>query len=231
MSTNTQGTREDVQPGKVLNLSRANVQDSEGRTVWGVYVVAVTEGTVHGVMIDTDDHRNGAVSARAGWYVGGWFSVTLDAAFSTPDGHVYVYDVMEVLGWPEGLATFLRQSSAHTCNAESTSTDLDTVRREARDEQRRADLAEFERWKEDATQTAHRYADNNNLCGEFDRCMEEIGLAPRERDYCGTVVVTVNLSATGRDADDAAEAMADNIREALPYHDVDSIRVEDVEVV
>lgn len=94
---------------------------------------------------------------------------------------------------------------------------------EALDQARREGAAEvqarWDRWAEDATETAHRYANNNNLCGEFDRCMEEIGLRPRTRDY--TVSMTVTLSVvvpvTADTDDHAAELAIDRFREEPRY--------------
>jgi hypothetical protein len=78
---------------------------------------------------------------------------------------------------------------------------LTRAREEGKREQRRTDVDEFERWKSNATEIAHSYADDNSLCSEFDRCMEEIGLEPRTREY----VVEFRMTVTARDADSAIE--------------------------
>jgi hypothetical protein len=63
---------------------------------------------------------------------------------------------------------------------------------------RTAASREFDAWKARATETAHEYADRNELCSEFDRCMEDIGLEPRSgREYLVTYRVT--LPRTGTD--------------------------------
>lgn len=69
----------------------------------------------------------------------------------------------------------------------------------------------FEAWKERATQVAHEYAETNSLCGEFDRCMEEIGLSPRERSYNVTTHITVSVPARAlaRSEDSAVEQIDD----------------------
>ena len=78
---------------------------------------------------------------------------------------------------------------------ESSSTEeIDAAVRAERDRGR----ASFEAWKENATEVAHQYANDNSLCGEFDRCMEEIGLPTREREY--TVTLTMNVTASDEDA-------------------------------
>ena len=80
---------------------------------------------------------------------------------------------------------------------------------------------------------AHRYAEDNNLCGEFDRFMEAHGLAPRAYRYSLTVDVTttVTLDRTACSEDDAesaidTEALADEL--GLDPSAVDTWSVSDV---
>lgn len=56
-----------------------------------------------------------------------------------------------------------------------TAADLERARLEGR----QAAEETFQEWKDAATRTAHQYAEDNSLCGEFDRCMEAIGLPTR----------------------------------------------------
>ena len=57
---------------------------------------------------------------------------------------------------------------------------------------RREANATFDAWKARAEEIAHEYADRNELCSEFDRCMEEVGLSPRGgHTYDVTYRVTV----------------------------------------
>lgn len=83
-------------------------------------------------------------------------------------------------------------------------------------EQRR----EFEAWKEHATRVAHEYADDAELCEQFDNCMEAIGLPSRRREY----VVTINYTVTARNDDDAVEAVSNEYcytSDLIRYAEVD----------
>lgn len=97
---------------------------------------------------------------------------------------------------------------------------------------------EFDSWKERATETAHAYANRNDLCGEFDRCMEDIGLPGRAVDHTVSVTVTIthraSVTITARDADDAAEQVGtDEIIEAIEQEtgvDINSLDGWDYEI-
>lgn len=65
---------------------------------------------------------------------------------------------------------------------------------------------QFEAWKERATEIAHTYANDNSLCGEFDACMEDIGLRGRNSDYD----VVIRVSVTARDEDSAVASLSDS---------------------
>lgn len=82
-----------------------------------------------------------------------------------------------------------------------TREDVDRLVREAR----AAKDEEFQQWKERANEVAIEYAIENDLCGEFERCMEEIGFRGRNEDY--TVTFTVTVSARNDDGarDEAIE--------------------------
>lgn len=74
------------------------------------------------------------------------------------------------------LATFLVGAGLPDPTGPDTSPEgLESARREGAAEVQRR----WDEWKDEATRVAHEYADNNSLCSEFDRCMEEIGLEPR----------------------------------------------------
>jgi hypothetical protein len=96
--------------------------------------------------------------------------------------------------------------------------DVERMIREAEDRARRevraAMTAEFDRWKENATEIAHTYAEENSLCGEFDRAMEEIGLRPRARDY--TVVVSVSRTITASSEEDARDLAREEVDDLTP---------------
>jgi hypothetical protein len=81
--------------------------------------------------------------------------------------------------------------------------DVDRMVQEATARTRTALLEEFEAWKRRASEIACEYADENNLCGEFERCMEDIGLEGRHREY----VVSFSLTVTARN-DESATAEA-----------------------
>lgn len=135
----------------------------------------------------------------------------------------------------ERLATFLRDSglsvqTSPETPAEPTSEALAAAKAEGRAEA----TAEFDRWKEFATETAHEYANDNDLCGEFDRCMTEIGLRPRQREFYVEAHVTVSYN-VGRyiealSEEDAADQLAENIREYVSDEDVVTYGTWDVEL-
>ena len=77
------------------------------------------------------------------------------------------------------------------------------------EESARRQAREFEAWKARATEIAHQYAEDNSLCGEFDRCMEDIGLEPRTRDYA----VHFTLYVSARDEDDAIDRAREDFAE------------------
>lgn len=61
-----------------------------------------------------------------------------------------------------------------------TRDELDRLVREARDEERVRQTRAFDEWKERANAVAVQYAKDNELCGNFERCMADIGLMGRE---------------------------------------------------
>jgi hypothetical protein len=79
-------------------------------------------------------------------------------------------------------------------------------------------------------EVAHQYANDNSLCGEFDRCMEEIGLPTRVRDreFEVTVRVTVEAPARAGDAPDRDD-IRESVRNAIGYAYNGDWTVEDVD--
>lgn len=100
---------------------------------------------------------------------------------------------------------------------------LEEARQQGRREARAEAEQEFERWKARATSIAHDYANRNSLCSEFDRCMEEIGLPGRSREYsvevhvCETTTVVVVASSE----EEAEELVSDD---PWNYLDIYSLR-------
>lgn len=93
--------------------------------------------------------------------------------------------------------------------------------RDAVREERARLTREFDQWKENATEIAHQYANDNSLCGEFDRCMSEIGLRPRDREWQVTFSVTVNVEAS--DDDSAVEQAREEYPDLLRWADVEDV--------
>lgn len=99
---------------------------------------------------------------------------------------------------------------------------VETLTRE-RDEARTArdtavtDLASF---KETVQTVGLQYAEDNDLCGIFDKCMEELGLEGRERGYDIPVRVdtTITVSVTATSRSKAEDAVTDElVRQVLGY--------------
>ena len=78
-------------------------------------------------------------------------------------------------------------------------------------------------------ESAHEYAEDNELCGKFDEFMEENSLPPRQKsfDLAVEVTATVYLTREGRDADDAAESVSKE--EIVAYLDSSNISISTTE--
>lgn len=103
-----------------------------------------------------------------------------------------------------------------------------TCTRQAVLDARLAASREHENWKEQVTDLAHEYANENNLCGTFDDFMDRIGLRRRELDYTVYVEVTmrvevnVRASSERRAEEEVSEGqVADAIRQKVDYRDFD----------
>lgn len=94
-------------------------------------------------------------------------------------------------------------ASWHPASVTLTPAELSAKIEVAKREERRRLQAEFETWKERANETAIQYARDNSLCGEFERCMEEIGFRGREEEF--TVRIYTTVTVTARDADQARD--------------------------
>ena len=180
----------------VGHLTTARTSDTE-RAVWVYVIAALPDGKVFGVNLGSN------------------------RSYVLPEGSGMRFDTFTNVGTPENLSrlggdvlTALTSFLSSTAALPSTETSQDATSafERGKAEQRAADLTEFESWKASATRTAHEYANNNSLCGEFDRCMVEIGLEPRTREHLveGTVTVTYPFSVTVEttDSDEAYEMVA-----------------------
>lgn len=186
-------TPETVAPhaDKVGRVTIVETPDTH-RSVWFYVIAALPDGSVFGVNLGTNSSYlapDGAgmrlQTARIGEYNGN------------------TNDPLSRLGADvlDELTRFLGQTSPTLAAAVASSGDTPATvtgesveeayargQREAREQASR----EFEAWKAQATATAHEYADENDLCSEFDRCMSEIGLPTRARTYDVTYRVTVD---------------------------------------
>lgn len=118
-------------------------------------------------------------------------------------------------GTPEATSADLTASEGEARTF--TQEDVDRLVREARD----AKQAEFDQWIETANARAVEYAEANGLCGEFERCMADIGMMGRaewreahQTTYDVRFVVTVTVDASDRD--DAEERARNELWDALP---------------
>lgn len=98
-----------------------------------------------------------------------------------------------------------------------TREDVDRLVREAREAARAEAERRFEEWKDRASDIACQYADDNNLCGEFERCMEELGLRGRNREYEVTIVIGVEARNEDHARDAAVERVYDMGHSEIRY--------------
>lgn len=79
-------------------------------------------------------------------------------------------------------------------------------------------LARHQSWIDSLVEDLHEQANDRGFCGDFDDWMIDHGMPSRERTFTIPVDVTVrvHVSATGRTAEDACEAICtSDVREAL----------------
>lgn len=169
------------------------------------YVTLADGDAWHGVALDFDSHNDPPYTR---WTVadpprssGRWDTPMRGSSYG-------MHDLTDTAGLAAVLAEHLARPTPATGGAADD--DGGAFARgveQGRRDQRATDLREFEEWKRQATETAHEYANNNDLCSEFDRCMTEIGLEPRTRDY----VVTFRVRVEASSEDDATEQAMDTI--------------------
>lgn len=168
---------------------------SAGPTFTGgrrLYVLAVTGDTLHGVTVDDEPG-----------HVSSWTSTDYSVNVSHPLGYEFGRDPAH--RWEEQVIAFFTGPAAQAEERQLfTREELAAAVNRARDEVSAEAARAFEEWKERATEVAHEYADNNDLCSEFDRCMEEIGLPTRRVEYDVTyrVVLERGTDPHGLDAED-----------------------------
>ena len=208
--------RDGITPGRVVCLGYD--LDHNGtvlRYPW-LYIVAATGDTLLGVLFNNDNRHN----AHPSFYV-----TTVDEVATRnggPVSSVVSHPLTVIDWWAESVAEFLAAPSTFPdvtlpSVAPAPAPDLsgDMIPRE-----------DVVRKLTRAAEIASEYAENNDLCGEFERCMEAIGLQDlglrslrkRERTYAVTVEVPVVRRETvshvvyvdAYDEDDAAERFGDN---------------------
>lgn len=114
--------------------------------------------------------------------------------------------------------------------------DVDRLVREAREDAKWEASQALEEFKETANARAVEYAEQNGLCSEFERCMEDIGLLGREewhdsydKEYC--VRFTVDVVVRARDFDDAYEKALEELHDELPSGMDDTIAYVSTDVL
>lgn len=225
----------DIRPGTIVTAD-----NPAGRRVWLYVVVPTGPDTAYGVNLGT--------SLTGSRYPDESYGTGL--SWITGTGIVPEYGV-RTLGdlsgeQTEALASFLRShglslpadtegaSEGHSGPSEA----------EVREEVTRELTARFESWKSSLVSDAHEFADENDLCGEFDRFMREHGLSERTRSYevswTATITVSGSTVVEGSGRDDAMESFdcdpsayvgTDNLVELIRYGSPDvDIESDDVEV-
>lgn len=104
-----------------------------------------------------------------------------------------------------------------------TQEELEEAVRQARAETKEAGDAALREFKEYANGIAVEYAKNNDLCGNFERCMEAIGLMGRDEwdeahRHPYHVTYSVTLTVEGSDDNDASDRAYDLLTDYIPYH-------------
>lgn len=193
----------------------ASVQRDNGtRSVWFYVIAALPNMQVFGVNIGTNSSFYAPLDDD-GFRLE---TATVDTYTSTSGLDRLAGDVRD------RLATFLRDAGVTLPTSQDG--DAETRIREAVAAERARLQSQFEAWKEQVTEAAHEYANDNDLCGVFDQFMESQGLRPRNREYYveGTVTVTYRVGhyIEGTSEEDALETLAENIREYVNDSDVTS---------
>jgi hypothetical protein len=114
--------------------------------------------------------------------------------------------------------------------------DVDRLVREAREAAKREADDALEDFKRAANARAVEYAEQNGLCSEFERCMEDIGLLGREEwhdenDDTYRVTFTVSVDVQARDEYDAHDRARSALYESLEYPLDQTIKHHDTTVL
>lgn len=184
-----------------------------------LYLVIVTDESAYGVHFSNNERNP----------IAEWVTIPRHRFTDTPLTH----PLTAVSWWPGIIAGFLGTRSPEGLSGAPSGTsesDVASAVAEAKREQRLADIQEFERWKANATATAHEYANNNSLCSEFDRCMEEIGLEPRSRDYEVTFTIRQTVTVNAADSDEAGDLVSGDFMAYLDRFSCD-VEIDDVEAM
>ena len=182
--------RDSIRPGRVVCLGY-DLDTGNGTRMpypW-LYVVAVVGDIVSGVLFNND--RADTASPR-------FYGTTLEAVVTRngSDGNVHSHPLTVLGWWPEVVskylaapATFPDVTLPDVAPAPTPVLSGETIAREVI-------VARLE----EASRIASDYADSNELCGEFERCMEAIGLqdlglkSVRERERYYRVTFTREVS-------------------------------------
>lgn len=115
-----------------------------------------------------------------------------------------------------------------------TREDVDRLVSEAREAERREQEQRHQRWVDNLVSEAHAYADENQLCGNFDRFMLDHDLPPRdsfEIEYRVEVERTMRyvVYVTGTSEEDAAEQAEERVRNGYESPEDDETTVDEIE--
>lgn len=169
-----------------------NDERGAGRREW-LYVVAAFADMLFGVAF-TNDQSNPRPE---------WVTVPRDTtrADDAPGMSGIRHPLTVVPWWPEMLADFFRGATSNQDqDAPRVTGDQDTEQAYARGvaDGRQEEQTRHAAWLDALVSDAHSFADDNSLCSEFDRFMEEHGLPTRVREHeiAYTVTATVTYSGT-----------------------------------
>lgn len=100
--------------------------------------------------------------------------------------------------WFAALACYVHQADRAAEEARTASALAQSIQ---------ARLAAKDAFLDELVSSAHEYADDNSLCGEFDNFMEKHGLPPRSREHEVSVRVSADITVTvsARDQEDAED--------------------------
>lgn len=196
---------------RVGRLSIGRTDD--GRHVWFYVIAALGEGHAYGVNLGTNSSHYSPDGEGFRFQ-----TLTLDEHTNDPVSRLSP-------AMRDELAAFFRRTSPHLVPfiaGEAPGESVEEAHARGKREQRAEDMREFEAWKERATEVAHEYADRNELCGEFDRCMSAIGLPTRSRTYRVTYEVTLprGNDPWEMDAEDLYSAAEDGVGSPITVEEI-----------